>query len=498
MADPVDPNEPQSPQTSGTPETPDIYVPIEGEEKPESPRRAASARFVVESEVGSHAAMREAMDPANQSLADALRLSFRVLQVVIGVLVVLFLLSGWKQVKDDQTGVLSVWGKIVDVGGAKELEPGLRWSKWPYPAGEFLLFQRENRTVVIDEEFWPKLAPNMTLEEATAGATLFDRLKPGRDGSVIVQGGDLAHLQLSGTFRVVFPVDYVEAMDDADAERVVQLALQRAVVHTGARIDLEELIGRDASVAAEVEKSAQDVLDELESGVELTSVSLPRTTAVLAIRKTLEDQQKADIDRQQTLVRAREDATGTLTSMAGSDYRGLVNVIADYEAALQAGDATLAGERLVAVSTQLDDSSGEVAMIVQRARNYTSEVEASLGRDARRFTSLLTQYRESPHRLVKRLWFETYARVLAMEDAEIYFVPASMENIQISLTGLDEVQQIRLKSSLERREREHVMEFAGGLAQRRFRAGDIQLSGPGRQLEIDPETNQVVPKGRRR
>ena len=53
----------------------------------EQPRRAASARFVVESEVGSAAALREAMDPANQSLADALHLSFRVLQVVIVVLV---------------------------------------------------------------------------------------------------------------------------------------------------------------------------------------------------------------------------------------------------------------------------------------------------------------------------------------------------------------------------------------------------------------------------
>ena len=45
-------------------------------------RRAASAQFNVSSDVGSAAALREAMDPASRSLADALQMSFRVLQFV--------------------------------------------------------------------------------------------------------------------------------------------------------------------------------------------------------------------------------------------------------------------------------------------------------------------------------------------------------------------------------------------------------------------------------
>src|SRR5436190_5760703 len=75
-------------------------VPYESEpmevEDSDAPRRAASARLIVDSQVGSEAALREAMDPANQSLAEALRLSFKVLQVVILVLVALFLVSSCK------------------------------------------------------------------------------------------------------------------------------------------------------------------------------------------------------------------------------------------------------------------------------------------------------------------------------------------------------------------------------------------------------------------
>ena len=92
----AEPRQPDSPQTDG--------VPIE--DRPlqvEAPRRAASAQLVVEAEVGADAELREAMDPANQSLADALRLSYRVLQFVILALLALFLVSGFQRVDESQS-----------------------------------------------------------------------------------------------------------------------------------------------------------------------------------------------------------------------------------------------------------------------------------------------------------------------------------------------------------------------------------------------------------
>ena len=49
----------------------------------EAPRRVASARLEVRGGPGREAMLREALDPANQSLRDALRLSFRVLQMTL-------------------------------------------------------------------------------------------------------------------------------------------------------------------------------------------------------------------------------------------------------------------------------------------------------------------------------------------------------------------------------------------------------------------------------
>ena len=69
MADTPDIPDPVEPDDLGVPSE----APYGTEADESAPRRAASAEFAVERTVGSEAMLREAMDPANQSLADALR-----------------------------------------------------------------------------------------------------------------------------------------------------------------------------------------------------------------------------------------------------------------------------------------------------------------------------------------------------------------------------------------------------------------------------------------
>ena len=58
----------------------------------------------------------EALDPANQSLAEALRKSFRILKLLMLVLVVLYFLSGWFSVKPGDVGVILRFGRILGTG----------------------------------------------------------------------------------------------------------------------------------------------------------------------------------------------------------------------------------------------------------------------------------------------------------------------------------------------------------------------------------------------
>ncbi|MCP3905139.1 MAG: hypothetical protein GY715_16055, partial [Planctomycetes bacterium] len=229
---------------------PESTVPVEGDADERGPRRAASAEFNVDSRIGSAAMMREAMDPANQSLAEALRLSYRVLQVVILVLIVLFVFSGFQIVEPEEDGVLLRWGRILTRNGSKSLGQGRQFSKWPYPAGEFVIFRSQDRSVKLARQFWPDLG-GADLESAVSRATTNEQLQPGRgkgkDGYVLSRGGDIAHLQLEATYDIDYPERAVHAVKDErtdanglDADRLVSLALQRATVHFAARRSLEE------------------------------------------------------------------------------------------------------------------------------------------------------------------------------------------------------------------------------------------------------------------
>jgi membrane protease subunit HflK len=381
MTEPNDQNPLQQP-------LPDGDVPIEGVEPMEvepQPRRTASARFEVETEVGSEAALREAMDPANQSLADALRLSFRVLQVVIVVLVVLFLISGFRTVKGNESGVMLRFGRIVEVDGQPDLEPGLRRNLVPYPGGEFIIFDVENLVVDLGDTFWPTIPPNVTLDHAIERSHVRSALKPGEVGTVIAGDGDLAHLKLNAVYEISGAVSYVKHIKLGDADRIVELALQRATVHAAAGLSLQELVDQPEQAEVRIKQAAQEVLDSLDCGIRLTSVHLPDTKPPFAIVKVYRELQNAREEGREVIEKARQEADEELIQMAGPGYADLSRMIESYEEAQDLNDADRVETLLARINAFLesDEVRGEVREIIERAKAHESEIERTLGSEAR-------------------------------------------------------------------------------------------------------------------
>ena len=116
-----------------SPKSPDPVPDSGGEHDTDAPhaeRLGKSARLSVGSTGSDRASMREAMDPANQSLGEALRLSYRILQLAIAGLVVTFLVSGFQQIPEGVTGIRTVFGKVAGEPGEETVEPGLQ-PFWP-------------------------------------------------------------------------------------------------------------------------------------------------------------------------------------------------------------------------------------------------------------------------------------------------------------------------------------------------------------------------------
>ncbi len=145
------------------------------------------------------------LDPASESLADALRKSFRVLKVIMFVLVGLYFLSGWTSVKPGERGYILRFGKIVNAGTpAAVLGEGWHWS-WPYPIDKFMTVSEAPREMEI--KFMLALRPEELAKEKIDSR--FGPLSPARDDYLVTGDVNILHANLVIKYEVSNVLDYV-------------------------------------------------------------------------------------------------------------------------------------------------------------------------------------------------------------------------------------------------------------------------------------------------
>jgi membrane protease subunit HflK len=435
----------------------DVHEPEEGE----APRRGASAQLQVSEPVAAEAAIRQAMDPANQSLGDALKLSYRLLQFAILGLLVTFLFSGFQTVKEGFSGVKTVFGRVVGEPGDEALSPGLT-PFWPYPVGEITAFE-VRRPIDVRAEFWPKAGGKaVTVEQQIENADGTAPLRPGVDGSLLTADGDLAHLQLTAEYTVDDPVRFLQAIDLEQADRLVRVALQRGVVVAGARMTLAELVEQREQPAAAIQAEAQRELDAMQSGIKLARVTLPERSAPFAVRNELGRVQKNKEEAKTAVDRARQDATKMLVEAAGRGHQQLLEMIDRYETVLAAGDVAASDELLQQLGARLEskDTSGQAALVVNRAKAFQSSVAGTLGKELRRIEGLRDTFEQNPRQLVRQLWLETVRSVLANREAEVFSMPPEMQLSQLALQSSPDVMQVRRNAEMDRRKRARELQDA--------------------------------------
>lgn len=460
----------------------DALVEQEGLES-EAPRRGASAQFVVDGRTGDAAALREAMNPANQSLAEALRLTFRVLQVVIVVLIVMFLFSGFKTIDEGNTGVKTLFGAIHGEPNEEALPPGPVLF-WPYPIGETLTFPVK-RGVDLGMEYWPQIKnPNRRIDQEVDASSTGDAMIPGRDGSLLTREGDLFHMKVTAEYIVRDARRMVQAVRPEEADQLVTAALKRGVVSTAAELTLATLADIPQEPMEMIRQKAQATLDSLDCGLEITQITIPERSAPLPIRKAYDEVQQARQDGRALVEKARQDAEKTLNQAAGPKYREYITMITEYEALSELGEKAAADEMLekIGQTFEMADAAGEVAHIINSAISYRTNIQSTLGADAERFLSLLPAYRRNPGLLISNLWYDKYQQVMSAPDAEILTVAYTIGGIKITVPTSRDVWELRRKADLDFRKAQADYSVT---EHHTLQEDDITIQGAGRQLSKD-------------
>lgn len=408
-------------------------------------RRAASVQLAREGGGGGQGLM----DPAHQSLAEALNVMLRLVQFGMIVLGVLFVFSGARTVKEGETGIRLLFGRVQ----AENLAPGFQFS-WPYPIGDLEKVQTGSSRLDINDHtgFWPFLNENQKRQpiEQIMGAQQID---PARDGSLITADGNLAHAQWRVAFRVdpERASDYARNMpaDEATRERIIRALAQRAIVHSVAEVSIDQLLKEaprgEGSLAYTAQRRAQDMLDALGSGVSVESLDLQAKIPPLAARDSFNAVASSESSRKQKVEEARQQASKTLSETAGQAWQEANRLILEYEGATDARAAAVrdGDEREIGVWTQRQDqvlgvisqlfegpsAGGRVSREINDAKLFRAAEGQRRRADVARFEAIRAQYARNPLVTVHREWSAAFAFMVSRDNTQVFLLPPGTSSL---------------------------------------------------------------------
>src|SRR5688572_23916979 len=175
------------------------------------------------------------MDAANASLAGALSVSFAVLRIVMVLLILVFLFSGFFTVGADEVAVRTRFGKIVSGPEGEVLTPeGGPYFRWPAPVGQVYRIPTVTIPLAIDRAFVFRAARNsgQPLNEISQG----ERLQPEYDGSLLTSDKSIVHARYQVQYKIL----------PEDAAKFVRNVASVADLNTA--VDSRMLIFREADL----------------------------------------------------------------------------------------------------------------------------------------------------------------------------------------------------------------------------------------------------------
>jgi len=428
----------------------------------------------------------ELLDPANQSLADALRITLRLLQFAMVVIFGLYVLSGFQSVKENERATRLVFGKPNGEG----LEPGFRFS-YPYPVGELVKIDIGQASLNLTDEFWVFLADQkareMPLEQLSAPASL----TPGQGGANLTADGNIAHTRWKVLYTRANSGQFARNVLPEHAERIVKAAVMRGVVHATARVTIDDLLKQSTddtgSVAGRARAIAQAMLDNLQSGIKIDRLLLENRTPPLFVLRQFNNVQGAAATAQAARENANAEARKVLNAKAGEAVPYLVRAINDYELALAAGDEAKQVATLDTINKLLDGTpvqigertlenlaSGQVAKIISEARQYRSSVVSQRRTELATFQAKLQQFKSNPALLVTTEWADGLNAFLSRENVEVFTLPPGIASSEVWLSrdpdiSRDIEQKIREAQVADRKRRREAELFG-----ERFRTKETQ------------------------
>jgi membrane protease subunit HflK len=300
-----------------------------------------------------------AEDSGSQALSEALRSSFVIVKVLIWVLAIVFLGSGFFSVGPQEKAVILRFGRPVGEGQKALLGPGLHWSL-PYPIDDIVRIPITEIQNVPSTIGWYYVTPEQELSrsEPPSGPSL----NPAVDGYLITADANIVHSRVRLYYRIEDPIAY--AFGFWDAGQTIRNALDNALLYTAAHFKVDDILYRDvAGFKDDVQRRVTQLLEEQKVGVVVDHCE---------VFGSIPPRQLSAAFNQVTM--ARENRTRVL-----NEAHTVANQI-------------------------LYQASARAAGITNEAATAKAQLVKSVTGDAKRFNDLLPNFRANPTLFMEVQW----------------------------------------------------------------------------------------------
>jgi modulator of FtsH protease HflK len=282
--------------------------------------------------------------------------------LIIGILVVgVWMLTGFYQVKTGERGVVQRFGKHVDT-----VEDGLKWRlPWPIESLTKVNVQAINTTSYKSRV----LTGGSGGEGSVAGAPQPESSERKSDGAD-VDSHAMVELQVAVQYQIKDAEDYLFKVRDPNAtlNEVSESAIREVV----GRNDQQAILAASRLRITETTRDImQRALDAYGAGILVTKVNITDVQVPEAVQQSQRDSVKAEADKVRAINESQAYANGIIPQ-----------------------------------------AEGRAAKIDQDAKAYKAQLIAAATGDASRFGQLLTAYEKSPGVTRERLYIEAVESVL--------------------------------------------------------------------------------------
>ena len=399
-----------------------------------------------------------ALDPAQQSLAEALRVSFTILKLAMGALLIAYAFSGTFSVGSNEVALRLRFGDYVGDPGNRVLERGTYLAA-PFPIEQVVKVDTRPATIVLDKEFWfETTAQDSGLSRNQLQGRKALPLHPLRDGSLITGDSSIVHAKWTLTWRVSDPVAFLTNVGTKQlAGDIVRLVAQQGIVQAIAQLAADDLlrgiVNRELAVSL-----MQQRLDDMRTGLVIDQLTLDKVSAPMRVSACFDAVTSAESDRAGRIVAAQQERARILGETAGEASSQILELMAAYERAVETNDKDAAGEIQQLIDTALAELrigetaiGGEVARVINGSKTYRTQVVERVGAEAQAFQQLLPQYERNPRLVLAKLWEDARESILTGDVETFYTVPGQLE---LQLNRDPQLQKERQQEQLRSRKQE--------------------------------------------